>query len=71
MVYLLTQEQKDAVYGNCYTDNSYFNPIQDANGNWIITYEEVSQCNNSDFVWVKDLPQIPYVPPKEESFPDS
>jgi hypothetical protein len=38
---------------------SYFNPIQDANDNWIISQEEVDQCS---FKWVKALPLIEYIP---------
>jgi hypothetical protein len=36
-----------------------FNPIQDANGNWIISVEEVS---TSTIDWVKELPSIEYNP---------
>jgi hypothetical protein len=36
-----------------------FNPIQDANGNWIISNEEVS---STTIEWVKQLPAIEYVP---------
>ncbi len=39
--------------------DNLFNPIQDANGNWVITEEEVSQTS---IEWVKDLPQIQYEP---------
>ncbi len=40
----------------------YFNPIQDANDNWVISVEEMEQCVNPDFMWVKDLDLIPYEP---------
>ena len=61
-VYLLTIEQKDQIVGQWYAPDSYFNPIQDANDNWIISVEEVDQCVNPDFLWVKDLPLIEYIP---------
>lgn len=59
---LLTEIQKDELIGQLYDDDSYFNPIQDVNDNWIISVEEIDQCVNSEFMWVKDLPLIPYEP---------
>jgi hypothetical protein len=62
LVGLLNQEQKDSLVGQLYTDDSYFNPIQDANDNWIISTEEMINCTNEKFMWVKDLELIRYVP---------
>jgi hypothetical protein len=59
---LLTETQKDELVGQLYDEDSYFNPIQDLNDNWIISIEEMDQCINPDFMWVKDLPLIPYEP---------
>jgi hypothetical protein len=59
---LLTEIQKDELIGQLYDDDSYFNPIQDLNENWIISVEEIDQCVNPEFMWVKDLPLIPYEP---------
>ena len=59
---LLTVEQKDSLVGQSYAPDSYFNPIQDINSNWVISLEEVDQCINPEFIWVKDLPEIPYEP---------
>lgn len=61
-VALLTTEQKDSLVGVEYAPDSFFNPIQDKNGNWIISLEEVEQCVNTDFMWVKELPLIEYEP---------
>lgn len=58
----LTETQKDELVGQLYNMDSYFNPIQDLNDNWIISIEEIEQCVNPNFVWVKDLPLIPYEP---------
>jgi hypothetical protein len=62
LVGLLNQEQKDSLVGQLYTDDSYFNPIQDADDNWIISTEEMINCTNEKFMWVKDLELITYVP---------
>ena len=59
-VALLTIEQRDSLVGQLYAPDSYFNPIQDANDNWVISVEEMEQCVNSDYLWVKELPLIPY-----------
>jgi hypothetical protein len=47
-----------------YVADMTFNPIEDANGNWIISGEEVS---STTIDWVKELPAIEYIP--KESLP--
>jgi len=59
---LLTIEQKDLIIGQQYTTDSYFNPIQDLNNNWIISIEEMEYCTNVDYLWVKNLDLIIYEP---------
>ena len=59
---LLTETQKDLLIGQMYEPDSYFNPIQDANDNWVISVEEMAYCTNEEFIWVKDLELIPYEP---------
>jgi len=63
MIYvgLLTIEQKDYLLGQMFDEDSYFNPIQDNVDNWIISIEEMDQCVNPEFLWVKDLEMIIYV----------
>lgn len=58
---LLTIEQKDQLLGQPYTLDSYFNPIQDINDNWVISVEEMQNNTNPDTMWVKDLDLIEYV----------
>jgi hypothetical protein len=67
---LLTETDKDLLIGQWYMDDSYFNPIQDADDNWVISVEEMTQCVNPDFMWVVDLPLIPYVPKPAPPFPN-
>lgn len=59
---LLTVEQKDELVGQWFAPDSYFNPIQDLNDNWVISIEEMEYCVNPEFMWVKDLDLIPYEP---------
>jgi len=62
-VYQLTEIQAYTIRGQQYTDSSYFSPVKDGDGYWFISAEEVEKCDNADFLWVKDLPAVPYVPP--------
>ena len=59
LVGLLTLLQKDEIKGQAYSADSYFNPIQDINNNWVISVEEIRDC---DLQWVKDLELITYEP---------
>lgn len=64
MMRLLTEEQKDLLAGVELRQDNFFNPIQDANGNWVISEEEVSACANQDYLWVRDLELTEYKQPK-------
>jgi len=55
----LTSEQAEQLKGVEFRQDSFFNPIQDINDIWIISLEEVEQC---DIQWVKELPRIEYLP---------
>jgi hypothetical protein len=60
----LTAEQKDLLNGQMWNNQAYFNPTQDANGNWFISVEEVNGCTheNGAFEWIHELPLIAYNP---------
>lgn len=62
LVGLLTEVQKNELIGQWYTDDSYYNPIQDINDNWVISIEEIEFTINPNTIWVKDLELIPYTP---------
>lgn len=64
MIYvgLLTIDQYNQIVGQMYDEDSYFNPVQDADDNWIISTEEINFCVNVEFIWIKDLPLIEYKP---------
>jgi hypothetical protein len=53
----LTHEQAEQLQGVEFVKDNFFNPILDADGNYIISLEEVKQC---DIEWVKELPRIEY-----------
>lgn len=59
---LLTLQQKEDLIDQVYAPDSYFYPIQDADNNWVISTEEIDNCINAAFFWVKSLPLITYKP---------
>lgn len=59
IVHLLTEEQAQSLNKVEFMPDNYFNPIQDADSNWIISIEEAQQCS---IEWVKLLPLITYKP---------
>ncbi len=59
---LLTEDQKDSLVGVYYAPDSIYNPIQDADDNWVISVEEMQDTTNEETLWVKELPLIEYVP---------
>lgn len=61
-VILLSQEQQQEIEGKRFAIDSYFNPIQDADENWIISIEEQEECTHPDFQWIKQCPRIEYKP---------
>ena len=64
---LLTELQKDELVGQLFAPDSYYNPIQDIDDNWIISVEEIEQTTTLEFIWVKDLPLILFTPkPSDE-----
>jgi hypothetical protein len=58
----LTVEQAESLIDQVFLQDSYFNPIKDIDDNWIISAEEVAYCANPEFLWIKELPMIPFVP---------
>ena len=64
MIYvgLLTTQQYHEIVGQLYAPDSFFNPILDADLNWIISTHEIDFCTNPDYIWVKELPIIEYKP---------
>jgi hypothetical protein len=58
-VAILTEEQKNQLVGQQYAPDSYFNPIQDKDNNWVISIEETQA---TDIQWVKELALIEFKP---------
>ena len=58
---LLSELQKDLLVGQMFDEDSYFNPIQGNEDNWIISIEEIEQNINREFDWLHDLELIIFV----------
>ena len=54
-VAIITEEEKDKLIGRQFMTDVYFNPIQDANNNWIISSEEIDQSEDKEIISFKDL----------------
>ena len=65
IIAILTLEQKDLLIGQQYTTDSFFNPIQDFNNNWVISQEEIQQNTNEAFSWLADLELTEYKPKEQ------
>jgi hypothetical protein len=61
-VILLTLDQKDQIQGQKFTIDSYFLPIEDEDGNWVVSTIEQEYCTHPDFQWIKQCPKIEYKP---------
>ncbi len=65
----LTDEQKDLLVGQTYDGVQFFNPTQDADGNWFISNEEVNGCTHEGVVeWIHTLEEINHNPIINEAF---
>jgi hypothetical protein len=59
-VAILTLEQKNLLDKKELSDGMKFNPVKDKNEEWFITEQEIIQCTNTKFEWVKDLELVDY-----------
>lgn len=65
MIAILTIEQKDLLIGQQYTTDSFFNPVQDFDNNWVISQEEIQQNTNTNFSWLSNLELTQYKPKEQ------
>jgi hypothetical protein len=63
IAYKLTPEQAEVLTGTEFMPDNYFAPIEDINGDKFISVEEVDQCVNEQFQWVKELQPAEFIKP--------
>ena len=57
---LLTLAQKDSLVGVMYVPDVFYNPIEDCNGNWVISTQEMALTTDPAYEFVKNLTLITY-----------
>jgi hypothetical protein len=62
-VVLLTEPEKNSLLGELVQQDWYFYPVQDCNGNWIISTEEVDNSIYPQHYWIKSMPLIDWCEP--------
>jgi hypothetical protein len=65
----LTIEQKNAIQGVFYNENTFFNCVQDINNDWFLflSSDDIIQIQNTEFEFLISLPDFEYVPPVIEN----
>ena len=65
----LTIEQKNAIQGVFCNENTFFNCVQDINGDWFLFLSESdkSELLNTNFEYLLNLTEFEYVPPVIEN----
>jgi hypothetical protein len=62
--FVLNIDQKNQLVGVQFMPDQYYNPVQDANGDWFIFQYEVDNTTNPEFMWVHSLPQKEFIKSK-------
>ena len=74
MIAIITENQKNILIGKQFETDSYFNPIEDLNNNWVISEIEYYHCLglwyldelNLELLFIKDLTLTAYEPKPNE-----
>lgn len=68
--YKLTIEQKESIQGVFFTPSTFFNCVQDINGDWFLFLsEQDKEVLPSEYQYLLELPTAEYVPPPTPDFP--
>lgn len=67
--YKLTLEQKEAIQGQFYNDNCFFNCVQDINGDWFLflSQSDKNEIESTQYAFLLSLSEFEYVPPVIEN----
>jgi hypothetical protein len=63
--YKLTIEQKNAIHGQFYNENCFFNCVQDINNDWFLFLSDSDKAElvNTNYAYLLLLSEFEYVPP--------
>lgn len=61
----LTIEQKEAIQGQLYNENCFFNCVQDINGDWFLflSDSDKSEIANTEYAYLLNIQEFEYVAP--------
>ena len=62
-VAIITELQSEELKLQLVQPEWYFNPVQDCNGNWIITEQEIQSSIYPQNDWIKSLPLVDWCRP--------
>lgn len=63
----LTTEQKEAIQGLFFTENIFFNCVQDINNEWFLFLSEDDISNIGEYDYLLDIPLTEYQPKIQEN----
>lgn len=69
IIYLLSEQQKNQVDGQIYTDDLVFTPEYDIRVDWYLLEYQVIDTTNPEFLWVKTLYKYDLEPSPTQSNP--
>lgn len=58
----ITEQEKNSLLGEKWDDETFFNPVLDADNEWFVSIEEVYGCNKQEFQWLKQCELVIYKP---------
>lgn len=61
--YKLTPKQADELRGKEFAPDSYFNPVQDINGDWFIFDPEHDLASRAEYPWMGGLIKVEFIAP--------
>jgi hypothetical protein len=63
--YKLTTEQKNAIQGQFYNENCFFNCVQDINGDWFLflSQSDKNEIESTQYAYLLSLSEFEYVLP--------
>lgn len=63
--YKLTLQQKEAIQGQFYNENCFFNCVQDINNDWFLflSQSDKNEIESTDYSYLLSLPKFEYVAP--------
>ena len=65
--YKLTIEQKEAIQGVFFTNDTFFNCVQDINNEWFLFLSEDDISNIGEYAYLLDIPLTEYQPKIQEN----